>query len=122
MKLLASFLFMSAALFSAEPYLSNIHQLTFPEMGFEKAGEAYFSPDEKKIIFQAVPHGKQHYQMYVMELEEGVPRLVSTGKGACTCGFFRPDGEKILFASSHENPKILYFRRTKILRGAINGT
>lgn len=87
-----------------EPYLAHITQLTFPSMGFEKAGEAYFSPDETKIIFQAVPNGQSTYQMYVMDLAEGAPRMVSTGKGACTCGFFRPDGQKIIFASSHEDP------------------
>jgi Tol biopolymer transport system component len=87
----------------SEHNLANIRQLTFPSMGFEKAGEAYFSPDEQLIIFQAVPNGKKHYQMYVMDINEKIPRLVSTGKGACTCGYFRPDGERILFASSHEN-------------------
>ena len=87
-----------------EIYLSNITQLTFSSMGFEKAGEAYFSPDEKMIIFQAIPKGESQYQMYVMNLEEGIPKMVSTGKGACTCGFFHPSGQKILFASSHEDP------------------
>lgn len=85
-----------------EPFLSNIRQLTFSSMNLEKAGEAYFSPDEQSIIFQAVPNGAKHYQMYVMDLEKGIPKLVSTGQGACTCGFFRHDGRKILFASSHE--------------------
>ncbi len=87
-----------------EHYLSNITQLTSSSMGFEKAGEAYFSPDETKIIFQATPKGAPYYQMYVMDLNEGTPRMVSTGKGACTCGFFHPNGQKILFASSHEDP------------------
>ncbi len=82
-------------------FLKNITQLTSSSMGFEKAGEAYFSPDEKTIIFQAVPNGKEHYQIYTMDLEEKVPRMVSTGLGACTCGFFHPNGKKIIFASSH---------------------
>lgn len=77
-----------------ESCLSNIQQVTFSNMGFEKAGEAYFSPDESTIIFQAVPKGQTQYQIYMMNLEEGVPRMVSTGKGACTCAFFRPDGKK----------------------------
>lgn len=87
-----------------ENILSNIQQLTFPSMGFERAGEAYFSPDGKTIIFQAVPKGKEHFQIYKMNLNEGVPTLVSTGRGACTCAYFRPDGKKIIFASSHEDP------------------
>lgn len=89
-----------------EECLQNIQQLTFPSMGFEKAGESYFSPDGKTIIFQAVLKGEEHYQIFTMNLEEGIPRMVSTGKGACTCAFFRPDGKKIIFASSHEDPAL----------------
>lgn len=84
--------------------LSNIKQLTFPTMGFEKAGEAYFSPDSKTIIFQAVLKGEEHYQIFTMNLDEGIPRMVSTGKGACTCAYFHPEGDKIIFASSHSDP------------------
>ena len=87
-------------------YLKNICQLTFPSMGFEKAGEIYFSPDGKSIIFQAVPQGKEHYQIFLMRLDEMTPRMVSTGEGACTCPYFSPDGNKIIFASSHRDPKL----------------
>lgn len=89
-----------------EPALQNIQQLTFPEYGFEKCGEAYFSPDMTTIIFQAVPQGKEQYQIYTMNLVKRVPKLVSTGFGACTCAYFRPDGKKIIFASSHEDPQL----------------
>lgn len=89
-----------------ELYLQNIQQVTFPYMGFEKAGEAYFSPDGKSIIFQAVPTGEKDYQIYTLNLNEKSPVMVSTGKGKCTCGFYRPDGKKIIFASSHESPVI----------------
>ena len=34
------------------------------------------------------------------------PRMVSTGKGACTCAYYRPDGKKIILASSHLDPKV----------------
>jgi len=88
------------------PVLMHIRQITSPEMGFEKAGEGYFSPDGQTIIFQAVPKGKEHYQIYSLNLKEGLPRLVSTGRGACTCAFFRPDNKKIIFASSHEDPEL----------------
>ncbi len=84
--------------------LRNIRQITFPSMGFEKAGESYFSPDGKTLIFQAVPTGKTQYQIYTIDIEKGIPHLVSTGRGACTCASFRADGNKIIFASSHESP------------------
>lgn len=83
--------------------LSHISQVTFHEMGFEKAGESYFSPDGQSLIFQAVPKGKKEYQIYTLNLSSNSLKMVSTGKGSCTCGFYKPDGTKILFASSHES-------------------
>ena len=87
-------------------FLKNIDQLTTSSMNLGKAGEAYFSPDGKKIIFQATPAGQTEYQIYVMDLATRTPKMVSTGKGACTCAFFRPDGKKIIFSSSHLDPTL----------------
>jgi len=98
----------AAGLIHAEEarYLSNVRQLTHARMGLLNAGEAYFSPDGKTIIFQATPAGASEYQIYTMEIDGDSPKLVSTGKGACTCAFFRPDGKKIIFASSHLDPAL----------------
>ena len=52
--------------------LSDIVQLT---SGFARAGEAYFSPDVKWIIFQAAPQGEAHYQMYVAKLKWNLDRI-----------------------------------------------
>ncbi len=94
-------------------HLSNIRQVTF---GFFRAGEGYFSPDGTKIIFQATPNpaesvllkpktNQNDYQIYVSELTpDAKPKMVSTGEGACTCGYFAPDGKSIIFASTHLNP------------------
>ncbi len=80
-------------------HLKNIRQVT---TGFAKAGEGYFSPDGKAIIFQAAQPGETDYQIYTLSLATGAkPRLVSTGKGKCTCSYFHPDGTSILFASTH---------------------
>jgi len=87
-------------------YLSNIAQLTNESMGLRNAGEAYFSPDGRMIIFQATPNGADDYQIYTMDLKAGSPRMVSTGKGACTCAYFHPGGRKIIFASSHLDPTL----------------
>ena len=103
------------------PAIQNIQQLTFTSMGFEKAGEAYFPPDGKTIIFQAVPTGQEQYQMFTMDLNEGVPQMVSTGKGACTCGNFSPDGKKIIFASSHENPQLVEDAYSSLCRAIKRG-
>jgi len=78
-------------------------RLTSPEQ-FSRAGEAYFSPDRKWIIFQAVPveeetGGSPVYAMFVAALVydgEGNPtgieqsiRLSKRGS-ANTCGWFHP--------------------------------
>lgn len=83
-------------------HLKNIRQLTFD---FARAGEGYFSPDGKQIIFQAAPVGKSDYQIFTQSLELGAkPKMVSTGKGKCTCAYFHPNGKSILFGSSHLDP------------------
>lgn len=84
------------------PYLKNIRQLT---RDFARAGEGYFSPDAKKVIFQAEEKGENpFYQMYVLDLASGAYRRVSPGVGKTTCGYFHPDGKKIIYASTHLDP------------------
>ena len=56
-----------------ETTLSDVVQLT---TGFDRAGEAYFSPDMSHIIFQATPKGEKHYAMYVAKLERKDERIV----------------------------------------------
>lgn len=84
-------------------YLLNVRQIT---SRFAKAGEGYFSPDGKSIIYQAITKDYPFYQIYSQALENGTPRLLSTGRGRTTCSFFSPDGQKIIFASSHTDPKL----------------
>ena len=36
--------------------------------------------------------------------DDATARMVSTGKGRCTCPYFHPGGRSILFASTHLNP------------------
>ena len=92
--------------------LTNVIQLTSPAMGLDKSGESYFSPDGRKIIFQAYPKGQTQYQMFTLDLNaDGTPvggslKQVSPGGGACTCGYFRPDGRGIIYASSYLNPNL----------------
>jgi TolB protein len=84
-------------------YLHNVRQLTHD---FVRAGEGYFSPDRKQIIFQAEEKdtGNPFYQIFVMDLAGGRARRVSPGVGKTTCSYFRPDGKKIIFASTHLDP------------------
>lgn len=104
--LIAAFTFTTAfAADEREASLSDVVQLT---NGFERAGEAYFSPDASHIIFQATPKGEKHYAMYVAKLETkdgriagaGSPVRISPPNSRNTCGFFAPDGESLIFAST----------------------
>ncbi len=86
-------------------HLHNIRQLTRYDE-FVRAGESYFSPDGRMIIFQAEEKGSGNpfYQIFSLELATGKFRRVSTGVGKTTCSFFRPDGKKIIYASTHLDP------------------
>ena len=87
-------------------WFRNLRQLTFKEMGLERSGEAYFSPDAQRICFQAYPPGKDTYQIYVMNLSGTGLKMVSTGQGATTCAYFHPDGKRMLFASNHLDQRL----------------
>jgi Tol biopolymer transport system component len=97
---------------SAERHFKNIKQLTF---GRQNA-EAYFSFSGNKLIFQSTNNWMKDtfaatlkpddiplgcYQMYVMDLESDSVRLVSTGSGATTCGYFFPGDRRVLYSSTH---------------------
>ncbi len=97
---------------SAERHLRNVRQLTF---GRQNA-EAYFSFDGGKLIFQSTNNWSKDtfaeplspaemplgcYQMYVMDLESEKIRMVSTGVGVTTCGYFFPGDRRVLFSSTH---------------------
>jgi aminopeptidase YwaD len=83
--------------FDGEKHFKDIRQLTF---GGENA-EAYFSPDGTKIIYQATVPGAGCDQQYVMDLGTGENKLVSSGKGRTTCGYYVwPKGERIIYAST----------------------
>jgi len=91
--------------FPGEVHLRNIRQLTF---GGNNA-EAYFNYDDQSIIFQSDwsrLHDQGCDQQFVMNVDGSALadgqqyRLVSTGHGRTTCGYFLPDG-RVLFASTH---------------------
>ncbi|MFI5143057.1 MAG: TolB family protein [Thermoanaerobaculales bacterium] len=80
-----------------ERHLANLRQLTD---GIENA-EAYFSFDGKRLIFQSTRPPYQCDQVFTMDLLGYDVRLLSTGKGRCTCSYFFPDGKHYLYASTH---------------------
>ncbi len=86
-------------------HLTNITQVT---KDFVRAGEGYFAPDGKSIIYQAEEKGTGNpfYQIFVQDLATGKFNRVSPGKGRTTCAYFHPTNGRILFASSHDDPDI----------------
>jgi TolB protein len=100
--------------------LRNHVQLTFPHQ-FTKAGESYFSPDNRRIIFQAVEVGvegedaQEFYAMYIADVVRdeatglitgiGNVKRISPENSANTCGWFHPTDPNIaLFASTVTHP------------------
>ncbi|NWF82246.1 MAG: PD40 domain-containing protein [Bryobacteraceae bacterium] len=79
-------------------HLKNIRQLT---NGGQNA-EAYWSPDGKRLIFQTTREPYKCDQIFAMDADGNDQRLVSTGKGRTTCGYFLPDNKHIVYASTHE--------------------
>jgi Tol biopolymer transport system component len=83
--------------FDGEKHLADIRQLTF---GGQNA-EPYWSPDGRMIIFQATVPGAKCDQQYVMDLGTGNVKMVSSGRGRTTCGYFDyPEMDRIIFAST----------------------
>ena len=80
-----------------EVHLRNIRQLTF---GGDNA-EAYWSLDGQKIIFQSTRDQIKCDQIFTMNRDGSNPKMVSTGKGRTSCGYFTPDGKRIIYASTH---------------------
>jgi len=81
-----------------EKHMANIRQLT---AGGENA-EAYFSFDEKRLVFQSTRPPYECDQIFTMNIDGSDLRRVSNGNGRTTCGYFLPGDERILYASTHE--------------------
>ncbi len=93
-------------------------RLTDPAV-FLKAGESYFDPATKRVIFQAIEHPKEgqepddNYGMYLGDLTYGfngeitglinVERL-SPESSANTCGWFHPSDESLVMFATTMTP------------------
>ena len=84
-----------------ERHLRNVRQLSF---GGENA-EAYWSFDGKLLIFQSTRGDAGCDQQFIMNGDGSGVRRVSNGTGRTTCGYFFPDGSRILYSSTHEASK-----------------
>ena len=80
-----------------EVHFRTLRQLTF---GGDNA-EGYFSTDETRLIFQSTRDSLKCDQEFVMDLASGSTRMISTGRGRTTCGYFFPGDTMVLFSSTH---------------------
>ena len=108
--------FVATDTLQADDFLGTPVQLTTSSQ-FAKAGEAYFSPDGKRIIFQAVEPAEEgtevdpFYAMYLADFIESSdgPRLenirkISPPGSANTCGWFDPSDPDVLWFASTVYP------------------
>ena len=92
--------------------ITNPRQLIYEG---KRSGEGYFSKDGKTLIFQSErEEGNPFYQIYLLDLETGDVRRISSGVGKTTCGFLRPDGTEVIFASTHLDPKAMEKQRIEL--------
>jgi hypothetical protein len=87
----------------SEPLLSEARQLIYEG---KRSGEGYFHPDGKRMVFQSErDEANPFYQIYQLDLLSGETARVSPGTGKTTCGFFQPGTGRLLFSSTHLDPK-----------------
>lgn len=91
--------------FSSDFIGDEVRQLTGQDDSFRRAGEGYFSPDGRWMVFQAEEESKNpFFQIYRMDMTSGAVNQVSPGRGKTTCSFLRPGHDEIMFGSSHLDP------------------
>ena len=86
-----------ATKFDGESHLANIRQITF---GGQNA-EAYWNYDGTELIFQSTRDSLECDAIYRMKADGSNVRMVSSGNGVTTCSFIAPDGQSIIYASTH---------------------
>ncbi len=93
-------------------FLSRTRRLVFEG---KRSGEGYFSPDGTQMVFQAErEEGNPFYQIYLMDMTNGDTRLVSPGHGKTTCAFIQPGTGRILYSSTHHDPKTLDLQKEEL--------
>ncbi len=83
--------------FPGERHLRNLKMLT----GEGENAEAYLSFSGEMLIFQSTHGAYPCDQQFVINIDGTHPRLVSTGKGRTTCGYFLPGDSSVVYASTH---------------------
>lgn len=84
-----------------------------------RSGEGYFSADGTKMVFQSERSADNpFYQIFLMDFELGDVLPISPGHGKTTCAWIHPDGERIMYASTQEDPQALEKQKAKLAERA----
>lgn len=81
----------------ADAHLRNITRLTTDGDN----GEAYFSADGKRLIYQSSRGGYACDKIWTMNSDGSGKRMVSPDHGAHTCSYFLPSGRIVYSSTSH---------------------
>jgi len=85
------------------PFISNKIKLTFDGL---RTGEGYYRGDGSRMVFQSErEEGNPFYQIYMVDLETGDTQRISPGHGKTTCAWIHPTAERVMFASTHDDPQ-----------------
>lgn len=83
--------------------LTNVRQLTFEG---RRSGEGYYNADGSMMVFQSERQADNpFYQIYALDFETGDIERVSPGHGKTTCAWIHPDNNRVLFASTQDDPE-----------------
>ncbi|MCH2210857.1 MAG: M20/M25/M40 family metallo-hydrolase [Fuerstiella sp.] len=94
----------TAAAYEAR-FLTRIQQLTIEG---RRAGEGYFSADGRQLIFQSERDPQNpFFQIFRLDRNTGETTRISPGHGKTTCSWIHPDGQRVLFSSTHSDPQAI---------------
>lgn len=67
-----------------------------------EGAEAYFSPDDKSMIFNGKTGDDKHHMVYTINID-GTNLKQINDKGADACSYYHPDGKSLIWTSTRDN-------------------
>lgn len=102
----------TAADASGAALLNNVRQLTFEG---RRSGEGYFNASGDRMIFQSEREpDNPFFQIYCLNLKTGDVNRISNGRGKTTCAWIHPSNNRVLFASTHDDPEALKKQQNEV--------